>query len=763
MSATPEPDGDPFLSTKSQSEAMDAAFAAHDQRDWTQAVREYRRYLREGGALGIVADALGDVLSELTLFEDARATYAAALQADPENAGTALRLGRAAERLGNWPVARDAVRSATRSLAADHQSLALGVGPLPLHLSELSAKLLDREGWRLPALDRPPAPEAQAASPGLALTAVDSVPSSVHFRLVASARWRGDGLSSAEALSLAKLAESAAPGAAVTLLFHEDAHQARAEASALRGQLQHAGLCGRIFAHEGAATTLQLQGLSVRIAAAYGADALCATAMPLHASCPPADTFDDPMLGFACWQPGSSDKPWSRAPCGAAPLVLIRDRVLQEAGQLDHYYESFPSAMSDLMLRANRMGFSVTSRAARYLGPAPCAPDEGDERLLHLRYPEHRPKLRQAAGGVPAEARRLVEALATPRDVALDLTGLRAWHDGTSALSVAIATALAHDSRFDLKLLCSEAAARHHGLDRLAGARVVNPQGRPRAAACFKVGQPFTREELLFTWSVAPVAGFYMLDAISLDVERLSVDVNLDLLWRLLFEHSELVGYLSRYTRDQMGRRFGRDGERGFVALCSTAIDEYAALEGDVGDDVLLVGNAYEHKNLVGAVRAIHARSPQTRLNVLGRVLESRPNVTWLDSGTLPHNRLQQLYAEARAVVFPSLYEGFGLPIMHGLAARRPVLAINQPVFREIRDRTRWGAGLHLFLTTTALAENLDKVCRAGFPSAPGAAREQRWSDAARTIGDAVADALAGFDPDRLTRRVVASQALDRG
>ena len=45
---------------------------------------------------------------------------------------------------------------------------------------------------------------------------------------------------------------------------------------------------------------------------------------------------------------------------------------------------------------------------------------------------------------------------------------------------------------------------------------------------------------------------------------------------------------------------------------------------------------------------------------------------------------LRALVAGAAAYVFPSLYEGFGIPIEEALAKGTPVLASDIPVFREV-------------------------------------------------------------------------------
>lgn len=50
------------------------------------------------------------------------------------------------------------------------------------------------------------------------------------------------------------------------------------------------------------------------------------------------------------------------------------------------------------------------------------------------------------------------------------------------------------------------------------------------------------------------------------------------------------------------------------------------------------------------------------------------------------HSDLADLYALASLVVFPSTYEGFGIPILEAMAARRPLVLSDIPVFRELTE-----------------------------------------------------------------------------
>jgi len=52
--------------------------------------------------------------------------------------------------------------------------------------------------------------------------------------------------------------------------------------------------------------------------------------------------------------------------------------------------------------------------------------------------------------------------------------------------------------------------------------------------------------------------------------------------------------------------------------------------------------------------------------------------------GPLDDRRLAQALAGSRALLFPSLAEGYGIPLIEALAAGVPVIASNLPVFREI-------------------------------------------------------------------------------
>jgi len=119
---------------------------------------------------------------------------------------------------------------------------------------------------------------------------------------------------------------------------------------------------------------------------------------------------------------------------------------------------------------------------------------------------------------------------------------------------------------------------------------------------------------------------------------------------------------------------------------------------------LLYIGNAYPHKNLEGLILAfskLHIKHPDLRLVFVGkedyfynRVKDfARTNNLWqkenlnspvVFTGYVPDADLEALFQEASVYVFPSLYEGFGLPPLEAMAHNCPVASSNRASMPEI-------------------------------------------------------------------------------
>lgn len=119
---------------------------------------------------------------------------------------------------------------------------------------------------------------------------------------------------------------------------------------------------------------------------------------------------------------------------------------------------------------------------------------------------------------------------------------------------------------------------------------------------------------------------------------------------------------------------------------------------------LVYVGGFNRHKNVIGLIQAmpqILAQHPDTYLAIVGRTTGTRfwDNIDELQAsvrddprckgrvgftGEIPDDMLAKLLSASEALVFPSLWEGFGLPAVEAMACYTPVLASNRGSLPEV-------------------------------------------------------------------------------
>jgi glycosyltransferase involved in cell wall biosynthesis len=134
-----------------------------------------------------------------------------------------------------------------------------------------------------------------------------------------------------------------------------------------------------------------------------------------------------------------------------------------------------------------------------------------------------------------------------------------------------------------------------------------------------------------------------------------------------------------------------------FCNFSSQKKEEILEKYGIIKPYILYVGNAYPHKNLEELVLAFsQIRKEITNLrlvlvgkedyfyNRLKKIIQIEKIEKVIFSGFVPDKDLDTVYREAELYVFPSLYEGFGLPPLEAMAKGVPVISSNHPCMKEI-------------------------------------------------------------------------------
>ena len=172
------------------------------------------------------------------------------------------------------------------------------------------------------------------------------------------------------------------------------------------------------------------------------------------------------------------------------------------------------------------------------------------------------------------------------------------------------------------------------------------------------------------------------------------------LLTRMTARRAARVITSSEFSRTEISRHLGVARDQIDVVYPGVQAQPPVTSPGSsTGARVLFVGSLFTRRHvpeLIGGFAQLAADIPDARLDIVGDN-RTTPRVDFdaLVRGSGAANRialrsyvtdaeLTTLYAGARAFVFPSEYEGFGLTPLEALAAGVPIGVLDTPVAREI-------------------------------------------------------------------------------
>jgi glycosyltransferase involved in cell wall biosynthesis len=178
-----------------------------------------------------------------------------------------------------------------------------------------------------------------------------------------------------------------------------------------------------------------------------------------------------------------------------------------------------------------------------------------------------------------------------------------------------------------------------------------------------------------------------LLDAIPWVVPGYRLPHPYDWLERRAVRRADLVLTLSESARTDIEHAFGLPPAKIRVTyLGSPPLDPEPS---PTEPYFLFVGGTEKRKNLTAVLEAFKTiEGFELRVvgaNTVSPVHDARRDqsgVKWL--GHVSEHELVELYRHATALVFPSRYEGFGLPVLEAMARRTPVIAANRSSIPEV-------------------------------------------------------------------------------
>jgi glycosyltransferase involved in cell wall biosynthesis len=218
--------------------------------------------------------------------------------------------------------------------------------------------------------------------------------------------------------------------------------------------------------------------------------------------------------------------------------------------------------------------------------------------------------------------------------------------------------------------------------------------------------------------------------------------------WSILAKRAKAIITVSEFSKQRLQYHLNIPAEKihavyngvgePFKPQSKKRIDEVKEKYGISKPYFLFVGTLEPRKNLKALLEAWKLLNSKTHELFIsggeGHVFP-QPKLQIANSKYIPDEDLPALYSGAKAFVFPSLYEGFGLPILEAMACRTPVIASDIEVFREIygdtimfinpREPQEIADAMKTMIEDQSLSENLR---RCGFQKAA----QLSWDESTR-------------------------------
>jgi glycosyltransferase involved in cell wall biosynthesis len=171
-----------------------------------------------------------------------------------------------------------------------------------------------------------------------------------------------------------------------------------------------------------------------------------------------------------------------------------------------------------------------------------------------------------------------------------------------------------------------------------------------------------------------------------------------EIVFPLMIRFSRHIITISKFSKKEISACFGINEDK--ISVIYIGIDERFKPQKlkNHGMYILGVSSIAYHKNFIKLIEAFsYLKTKNVKLYIVGGVnekifgkdstkilnyIKNNENIKFL--GRVNDDTLIQLYSNALCFVYPSLYEGFGLPPLEAQACGCPVVISDIPVFREI-------------------------------------------------------------------------------
>lgn len=214
---------------------------------------------------------------------------------------------------------------------------------------------------------------------------------------------------------------------------------------------------------------------------------------------------------------------------------------------------------------------------------------------------------------------------------------------------------------------------------------------------------------------------FTLLDVIALRCNYISRGYSLDIPCSLAYKYSEqIIGLTESSAKDIEIFFKERMIDRTVTPILLTkeeviddkSLDTKEEKINFIGKNyILLIGNAFKHKAIEKALEFLN--KSEYNVVVIGYLPEKKKyndRIKFFESGNESNELINNLYLNSKLIFYPSLYEGFGLPVVAAIQMRKKILVFDSDVNRELKKTFDRNDCVYFFNNFSKISNRIQEV-----------------------------------------------------
>lgn len=475
-------------------------------------------------------------------------------------------------------------------------------------------------------------------------------------------------------------------------------------------------------------------------------------------------------------------------PTGVGFAFLIKRELIKQYGLFDEIYSPGYNEENDFCMRINQYGFNVlmANRAyvfhheSRSFGEKKHKLDEEHARILSKRYPYYwnRVDLYFSAqmSVVDYYADLLSDEIYPKKRILISLYEMPAAYNGTAQHGLLLLENFYRlfKDKYEIGVLVNAAANDFFDISSRYPNVFLPEQLTQRYHLAYVPSQIIHIEHLHILNRVCVRYAFCMQDIISIRSSYLLVeDWEREAVFRKSIKYCSGIVPFSHFSLDDMVDYYSEEFDKRkiytkivYLAGVEDQIENTdAVFELPYTEYFVVLGNQYKHKNLDLIIDSLN--TSKHNFIIIGSKNDGNitENIFGYKSGNLSNDFLHSILQNSIGIIFPSVYEGFGLPILNAINYNKKIIINNNPLNREQVDVLEfYKNNIYLFDGGEEIEEYLDKIKRDPVPQFDRANyKERTWTNVAEEVEKALEEILKeDVDLDVLKQRWEEMRYLER-